>query len=112
MLMLAAFASPSFGQAKVAEIVGNPTVNDDRVTIRIKVKSAEERPIMGLQDTNFKLLVDKKEVSFNNKDWKSPEETIPPPAWIIVLLDFSGSMRELDSSKTKKLREQLKQFAS
>jgi von Willebrand factor type A domain len=108
MLMLAAFASPSFGQAKVAEIVGNPTVNDDRVTIRIKVKSAEERPIMGLQDTDFKLLVDKKEISFKNKDWKSPEETTPPPAWIIVLLDFSGSMNQLDSRGTKKIEGAIK----
>ncbi|WP_260447000.1 vWA domain-containing protein [Nostoc sp. 2RC] len=108
MLMLAAFASPSFGQANVAEIVDKPTVNDDRVTIRIKVKSAEERPVMGLQDTDFKLLVDKKEVSFKNKDWKSPEEITPPPAWIIVLLDFSGSMNQLDSRGTKKIEGAIK----
>lgn len=63
MLMLAAFSSPSFGQATVVEIVDNFTVNDDRVTIRMKVKDAEERPVMGLQDTDFKLLVDNKEVS-------------------------------------------------
>ncbi|BDA65949.1 hypothetical protein CAL7716_001150 [Calothrix sp. PCC 7716] len=101
--MVATLASPSWGQAKNAEIVGNPTVNDDRITVRIKVRNAEERPVMALQDTDFKLLVDGKEVTFKNNDWKSPEESTPPPAWIIVLLDFSGSMEKPDSKGTKKI---------
>ncbi|MEC4817936.1 MAG: vWA domain-containing protein [Scytonema sp. PMC 1069.18] len=104
ILIIIALASPGWGQAKVAEIVGNPTVNDDRVTVRIKVKGTEERPVMGLQDTNFKILVDEKEVNFYPQDWKSPEESIPPPAWIIVLLDFSGSMQQLDSRGTTKIQ--------
>lgn len=108
MLMLVALASPSFGQVKLAEIVEKPTVNDDRVTIRIKVKNAEERPVMGLQETDFKLLVDKKPVELKNKDWKSPEEITPAPAWIIVMLDFSGSMNELDSRGTKKIAGAIK----
>ncbi|TWH55391.1 VWA domain-containing protein [Dulcicalothrix desertica] len=106
MLMVAAVTFP--GQAQVAEIVGNPTVNDDRVTVRVKVKDAEEKPVMGLQDTNFKLSVDSKEVQFKNKDWKSPEESTPPPAWIIVLLDFSGSMDKPDSRGTKKIEGAIK----
>ncbi|BAY80461.1 hypothetical protein NIES25_69490 (plasmid) [Nostoc linckia NIES-25] len=103
ILMIAALAYPSWGQVKEAEIVGNPSVKDDRVTVRIKVKGTEDRPVMGLQDTDFKLIVDKKELKFKTKDWKSPEESIPPPAWIIVLLDFSGSMNMQDSRGTKKI---------
>jgi len=104
---VASLASPSWANnnvaKNVAEIVNNPRVKDDRVTIRIKVKNSADRPVMGLEDTNFKLLVDEKEVPFATKDWKSPEETIPPPAWIIVLLDFSGSMNQLDRGGTKKI---------
>ncbi|AHJ29326.1 hypothetical protein A2T98_01415 [Nodularia spumigena CENA596] len=101
--MVASLASPSWAKENVAEIVNNPTVNDDRVTIRIKVKNEAERPVMGLQDTDFKLLVDQKEVRFATRDWKSPEESVPPPAWILVMLDFSGSMNQLDSGGTKKI---------
>ncbi|WP_235081882.1 vWA domain-containing protein [Anabaena sp. 90] len=103
VLMLVTLASPSFGQAKVAEIVGNPKVTDDQINVRIKVKSKEDRPVMGLQDTDFKLKVDNKEVTFKNQDWKSPEESVPPPAWIVVLLDFSGSMDQPDSRGGKKI---------
>jgi hypothetical protein len=102
-LILVCLACPSWGQAKQAEIVGNPTVNDDRVTVRIKVTGEEERPVMGLIDTDFWLIVDDQEVTFRSKDWKSPEEAVPPPAWIIVLLDFSGSMKKPDSRGTKKI---------
>lgn len=102
MLMLTAFASPSLAQVKEAEIVDNPTVNDDRVTVRIKVKGAQERPVMGLEDTDFNLKVDGDEVNFNSQDWKSPEESTPPPVWIVVLLDMSGSM-ESKSQNTRKL---------
>ena len=103
LLVVASLASPSWAKENVAEIVNNPTVNDDRVTIRIKVKNEAERPVMGLQDTDFKLLVDQKEVTFATRDWKSPEESVPPPAWILVMLDFSGSMNQLDSGGTKKI---------
>lgn len=103
VLTVACLACPSLGQAKRAEIVGNPTVNDDRVTVRIKVTGEEERPVMGLIDTDFQLIVDDKDVTFRSKDWKSPEEAVPSPAWIVVLLDFSGSMQQDDSRGTKKI---------
>lgn len=102
LLLLLTFTSPSLAQVKKAEIIGSPTFKDDRVTIRIKVKGGDDRPVMGLEDSNFKLTVDKKEVKLKPKDWKSPEETVPPPAWIVVLLDFSGSMNQVDSGGTKK----------
>lgn len=102
--MLASLTSPSFGQAKVAEIVGNPQVEKNKVTVRIKVETEDDRPVMGLQDTDFKLIVDNQEVKFKNQDWKSPEESVPPPAYIIVLLDLSGSMNQSDSSGGKKIK--------
>jgi len=90
-------------QAQEADIV-NAAVNEDRVTIRIKVTGKEGRPVTNLTEDDFKLFVDDQEVFFKYKDWKSSQETIPPPAWIIFLLDMSGSMQEPDSpgsSKTK-----------
>lgn len=102
-LMLACFSHPSFAQAKSAEIIGTPAVKEDRVTIRIKVKGKDDKPVMGLLDTDFRLIVDDQEVKFKPKDWKNPEQTVPPPAWIIVLLDFSGSMNQPDSQGKTKL---------
>lgn len=100
VLLMGCLCSPSWGQVKEAEITST-TIDEDRVTVRIKVKGEEERPITGLLDTNFRLQVDSEEVNFN--DWKSPEETTPPPAWIIILLDMSGSMAQPDSRGTTKL---------
>lgn len=101
--ILTCLSSPSLAQVKNAEIIGTPTVNEDQVTIRIKVKDKEDKPVMGLFDTDFRLLVDEKEVNFKPKDWKNPEKSVPPPAWIIVLLDFSGSMKQPDSRGRTKL---------
>jgi von Willebrand factor type A domain len=86
-----------------AEIVGNPTVNKDRVTVRIKVKEADGRPALDLQENNFRLTVDGKPINFKAKDWKSSKEATPPPAWIVFLLDYSGSMNQKDAKGTKKL---------
>ncbi|MDB9540884.1 vWA domain-containing protein [Anabaenopsis arnoldii] len=99
VLVVASLAAPSWGEQNQAEIVGNPQVNDDRVTVRVQVTNAENRrPIIGLQENNFKLVVDNKEFKFLPRDWKSPEESSPPPAWVVVLLDYSGSMNRLDST--------------
>jgi len=88
---------------KTIEIVDNPAVEQDRITVRAKVKDNTGRPVMELWETDFRLKVDNQEVTFENKDWKSPEESTPPPAWIIFLLDFSGSMANPDSRGTTKL---------
>jgi hypothetical protein len=100
--MLGCLSNPSWGQAKQAEIVGNPTVNEDEITIRVKVTREDGRPIVDLADTHFKVKVGDKEV--DEFKWKSPEDqdNIQPPAWIVVLLDFSGSMQQKDSRGTTK----------
>lgn len=104
VLLVGCLCSPSWGQVKKTEITGSPTVNDEQVTVRIKVKDTDDKPAMGLHDTDFSLLVDKKPVKFSSQNWKSATETVPPPAWIIFLLDFSGSMSNHDSSGKSKLQ--------
>ena len=104
VLLGSCFSSPGWGQeVKTAEIVDRPLVEEDRVTVRIKVTGTDDRPVVALEDTDFSLIVDDQPLEFRSKDWKSPEETIPPPAWIIVLLDYSGSMNQDDSRGTTKL---------
>lgn len=57
---------------------------------------------MQLRERDFQAIADGQEVELQS--WKSPEESVPPPAWIVVLLDFSGSMKRKDSSGTTKLQ--------
>ena len=111
ILLFGCVCSPSWGQSKATEsqpisveIVGSPLVNNDQVKIRIKVKDADEKPVIELKHENFQLLVDKKQVSFDPRDWKSAKTTEPVPTWIIFLIDFSGSMNEDDSSGKTKLK--------
>ncbi|MFM7559796.1 vWA domain-containing protein [Cylindrospermopsis raciborskii] len=103
LFLMSSLISPTLAVIKKAEIVDSPTIKDDRVTIKIKVLGEESRPVMGLERNNFELKLDGKKFKFKPKDWKSPEETVPPPAWIIVLLDFSGSMNQTDSGGSKKI---------
>jgi hypothetical protein len=91
-----------------SEIIGSPIVQEDKVTLRVKVSDPRDRPLVGLDETNFGLLVDGKPLVLNPKNWKSPEEVIPPPAWIIVLIDLSGSMNALDARGTTKVEGALK----
>lgn len=103
--MLGCLTSPSWGKTKEVEIIGKPVVNEDRVTVRVKVKDELEKPVMGLEHTDFSLKIDedKEPVAVKRENWKSPQETVPPPAYIIVLLDLSGSMKQKDSGGSTKL---------
>jgi hypothetical protein len=115
-LMLSAMSLPGLAASvKSVELTGNPTVTEDKITVRVRVKDTDDRPVVGLFDTNFKLQVDNKELGFKPKDWKSPQDVAPPPAWIIVLLDMSGSMGKPDSRGTNKLKgalDAIKQFTN
>ena len=102
ILLILAGVNPCSAKLQ-AEIVGNPTVNKNKVTVRVKVKQADGRPALDLQEDNFRLMVDGKLVKFKPKDWKSSKEATPPPAWIVFLLDYSGSMKGKDSKGTTKL---------
>jgi hypothetical protein len=102
--LLTGFVSPCMAEGKPkVEITGSPSIQDDRITLKVKVKDASDRPMVGLKSSNFGLVVDKNELKFEPKDWKSPEETTPPPVWIVVLIDLSGSMGAKDASGTTKL---------
>ncbi len=95
---------PSNGLEKVKKVTiqGYPSVTDDQVTVRVKVEQDNNKPMVELKKKDFQIRVDKK--LQKKYDWKSPEESVPPPAWIVVLLDMSGSMNSLDSSGTSKIQ--------
>lgn len=103
LLLAGCWLSPSLGADKKAEI-SSATVNEDRVTIRVRVTDEKDKPVMRLSETDFQLFVDGQPNKVNFDDWKSSEEATPPPAWIIVLLDMSGSMRASDSRGTTKIQ--------
>jgi hypothetical protein len=103
ILLTLSWANPSLAKLESAEIVGNPTVNKNRVTLRIKVKENDGRPALNLKEDDFTLMVDGKPVKFKPRDWKSSQATTPPPVWIVFLLDYSGSMNGKDTRGTTKL---------
>ena len=107
VVILGCLAYPSLSAIKTVEVVGRPTVDEDKVTVRVKVKGDQDRPITGLEATDFRLTVKgeglpSQEVA--SLQWKSPETATPPPAWIVVLLDYSNSMIRTDSKGTTKLK--------
>jgi hypothetical protein len=73
----------------------------DQVKIYLEVRQADNKPVVGLHKQDFQINLDGK--SLKEFRWKSPEQSVSPPAWIIVLLDMSGSMKSPDSSGTPKL---------
>ncbi|NEP26019.1 MAG: VWA domain-containing protein [Moorea sp. SIO3I6] len=103
MLCAGCFSYPSGVQAQEAKIV-NATVDDEQVTIRIEVKNKYDQPVTNLTDENFQVYVNNDPVPFKPKHWKNPTEAEQPSAWIIFLLDMSGSMKnddKPDSSQSK-----------
>lgn len=90
-----AVAQSSQQSIERVEIIGAPRIADDRVTLRVRVEDAVARPVMGLQQEDFSLRVD--DALQPLATWVSPRESVPPPAWIIILLDMSGSMRMTDA---------------
>ena len=104
LLLVASFQSSGLGQVKKVEIIGTPVTQNDRVTVRVKATQEGDRPALELMEDDFRLTVDDKPLEFDPNDWKSPEESTPPPAWIVVLLDMSGSMNAPDSSGVSRLQ--------
>ncbi|NEO93252.1 MAG: VWA domain-containing protein [Moorea sp. SIO3G5] len=90
-------------QAQEAKIV-NATVDNEQVKIRIQVKNEYDQPVTNLTDEDFQVYVNNDQVTFKPKHWKNPTEAEQPSAWIIFLLDMSGSMKYPDkpgSSQSK-----------
>jgi hypothetical protein len=97
-------AQNSLVNVKKVEIV-RQNEEQGEVTLRVKV-SSDNKPIMALKkedfelkvvDTNTKKLVSPFEPDNGYSDirfnFKTPQEATPPPAYILVLLDMSGSMK-------------------
>ena len=93
VLTVGCLTSSSAVQAQEAEIV-KVDVNEDQVTLRIQVREEENRPVSNLSSENFRVFVEEQEV--DKYDWNNSQETVPPDAWIIFLLDMSGSMKNPD----------------
>ncbi|WP_424097523.1 vWA domain-containing protein [Moorena producens] len=103
LLCAGCFSYPSRVQAQEAKIV-NATVDDEKVKIRIQVKNEYDQPVTNLTYENFQVYVNNDPVPFKPKHWKNPTEAEQPSAWIIFLLDMSGSMKYPDqpgSSQSK-----------
>lgn len=112
VLLVGCLCSPSWGQVKTVKMADNPSVQDDKVKLRIVVTDKNGRPATELKETDFSLVVDNKPVKLSAKDdWKGSTETTPPPTWIVVLLDYSGSMQQPDSRGTTKLEGAIKAIA-
>ncbi|NEQ14894.1 MAG: VWA domain-containing protein [Moorea sp. SIO3E2] len=103
ILCAGCFTYPSGVQAQEAKIL-NATVEDEQVKIRIQVKNEYDQPVTNLTDENFQVYVNNDKVTFKPKHWKNPTKAEQPSAWIIFLLDMSGSMAKPDkpgSSQSK-----------
>lgn len=72
------------------------SVDNDEVTLRVKVKDAESRRIPSLRASNFQIQLD------NTSSPVFQLSTTPPPAYIIMLLDFSASMKESTGNSTER----------
>lgn len=112
LLILNCYINPSFAQVKNVEIIeAIPERNEGKVTLRMKAYDQNNKPVMGLPKEDFNLTVCPPKAdlksgecqTLNQADinWKIPQPEELPPAWVIVLLDFSGSMKQLDSSGEK-----------
>ena len=109
--------APSFAQVREiqeVEIIGQPQVKEDEVTVRVKLQGKENKPVVPLTPDDFTLRA-RKQLSaqewsdWNNlekeeywQNWKSPDEAVQVPVWMIFLLDFSGSMNREDRRGVEK----------
>ncbi|NBD33281.1 MAG: VWA domain-containing protein [Cyanobacteria bacterium] len=101
-------------EIKEVEIVKQPQVQEDEITVRVKLQGKENKPVVPLKPEDFTLSV-RKQLSRQNwsewnsleaedywQSWKSPDEAVQVPIWMIFLLDFSGSMTREDSRGVEK----------
>ncbi|NEO58735.1 MAG: VWA domain-containing protein [Okeania sp. SIO3B5] len=112
LLIVTSYINPSLAQVKNVEIIeAIPERNEGKVTLRLKAYDQNNKPVRDLQKENFNLTVcppktepktrECKTLNPIDINWKIPLPEELPPAWVIVLLDFSGSMKQLDSSGEK-----------
>ena len=83
------------------DIVGTHVVEGDQVILRVIVNDEAGRPNLSLDESDFLVNVDGRELP--SYSLAQPGEATPPEAWVIVLLDLSGSMDRDDASGQRKL---------
>ena len=112
LLLLISLNKPALAQVETVEILeAIPDRNKGEVTLRVKAFDRNNKPVMGLPKSDFSLIVcppkgnpdkgDCKTLNQQDTKWRVPLPEELPPAWVIVLLDFSGSMKELDSDENR-----------
>lgn len=112
LLLLVSLSKPALAKVESVEVIeAIPDRNEGKVTLRVKALDRNNKPVMGLPKNDFSLIVcppqgdpDKGDCqTLNQRDtkWKVPLPEELPPAWVIVLLDFSGSMKQFDSDGNK-----------
>ena len=111
--------TPSWGNVIKPEIIADPKVDDkqdEQIKLKVRVMEKKEEgkiPLLELpKGKEFEVVVDGKLI--DNIYVEKPEQTTPSPAWVIFLLDYSGSMKyedkEIDGTvkllgATKAIRE-------
>ncbi len=85
-----------------ARIVSEPIVKGKNVKLRVKITDSNGNPVDGVDSTRFQVVYKDTGEVIKNVGFSKPEEITPPPARIIMLLDYSGSMNFSTSSTTKK----------
>ncbi|HBE20767.1 MAG TPA: VWA domain-containing protein [Cyanobacteria bacterium UBA11149] len=84
------------------------STTSDRVTLKVKVLNNNRIPILGLEEQAFRV---KTKDKFGNPHTLqspeirvlSPEESHPQQTYVAILLDMSGSMKQKDTARVKKL---------
>ena len=105
ILLFVGLLAPNIAQAKEVEIIRSSEI-EDQVKLRVKVTDDQKRPITTLEKKDYRLkVIDKSsnelilphspDNGYSDIDFrfKTPKEAEQPPAYILFLLDMSGSMK-------------------
>ena len=113
ILFIGLFVEPSWSvEIEKVEVLDSPSIDKDQriVELRTQVTSYNNKPVNFLDFNHFQLFLDCKLMadcqpldSSYIVDWRNPKEAEPPPAWLVILFDFSGSMKRADSRGVIKL---------
>ncbi|MCL2929779.1 MAG: hypothetical protein O4807_14590 [Trichodesmium sp. St19_bin2] len=102
LLLLFSGSHPSFAQVERVEIIqAKPDKDDGSVALRFQAFDRNNKAVMRLPEKSITLRVcsqdqECQELGLGNKKWTTPAPEKLPPAWVIVLLDFSGSMKRCE----------------
>ncbi len=95
LTLIASIVNPVLAKPEKVAIT-RKTVSQDEVTLDLKVTEANQRPTLNLTQDNFTVLVDGEKIPDENiVDWKSALDS-EPKARVLILVDFSGSMKRTD----------------